>query len=131
MQTALTALMREYDGEERPHRAALHVALHASRSTGRYDEVRAAWEAWRSIWPAKYHPRLVAALAADPALYGQVLAELESGHEGDAGTWWAVNEEMITLHPELLKMPQNKPDEAPQPLRLPLAELWQKEYGPH
>lgn len=130
MQTALTTLMQEYEAEERPYRAAFQVALHASRASGRYDAVGAAWHAWRSIWPTKYHPRLVAALAADPSLYGVVLAELQSGAACDTGTFRAVNEEMFTLHPELGKIPENSPEEAPRPVRLPLAELWESEYGP-
>jgi hypothetical protein len=109
----LTALMQEYDAEEKPYRAALHAALRAARASGRYDALQAAWDAWRSIWPAKYHPRLVAALAADPSLYGVVLAELQSGVACDTGTCRAVNEEMITLHPELLKAVENSPEEAP------------------
>jgi hypothetical protein len=132
MQTALTALMQEYDAEERPYRWAMAEAATAARASGRYDAAGAAWEAWSSIWPTKYHPRLVAALAADPSLYGAVLAELQSDlFEQDIGTCRAVYEEMITLHPELIKMSiklegnmivGNTP--------LPLAELWEKEYGP-
>lgn len=130
MQTVLTALMQEYDAEERPYRQAFREAVHASRASGRYDVVGTAWEAWRFIWPSKYHPRLVAALAADPSLYGVVLAELQSGAACDTGTFDAVYEEMVTLHPELLQIPENSPEEAPRPLGVPLAEWWEREYGP-
>ena len=132
MQTALSALMQEYDAEERPYRQAFSEAVRASRASGNYDAVGAAWEAWRSIWPAKYHPRLVAALAADPSLYGAVLAELQSGvFECDNDTYRAVYEEMITLHPELIKASlQMEGNMVVGNTPLPLAELWQREYGP-
>ena len=132
MQTALTALMQEYDAEERPYRWGMAEAAVAARASGNYDAAGTAWEAWRSIWPAKYHPRLVAALATDPSLYDRVLAELQSDDfEHDIDTCRAVYEEMSTLHPELIEMSirmegnmivGNRP--------LPLAELWEKEYGP-
>ena len=130
MQTALTALMQEYDAEERPYRKAFQAAVHASRASGNYDAVGPAWERWTSIWPSKYHPRLVAALAADPSLYWVVLAELQSGSACDTGTFGAVYEEMVTLHPKLAKLPEKSPEGALRPLLVPLAELWQREYGP-
>ena len=132
MQTALTALMQEYDAEERPCRWAMAEAANAARTSGDYDAAGAAWEAWRSIWPAKYHPRLVAALAADPSLYGAVLAELQSDlFEQDTGTCRAVYEEMITLHPELINASiQMEGNMIVGNTPLPLAELWEKEYGP-
>ena len=132
MQTTLTALMQEYDAEERPYRHAFQEALRASRTSGRYEEVGTTWEAWRSIWPAKYHPRLVAALAADPSLYGVVLAELQSGNFAcDNGTNRAVYEELITLHPELVETTIVKEGDMIVGNRpLPLADLWEKEYGP-
>jgi hypothetical protein len=132
VQTALTALMQEYDAEERPYRHAFQEAVHASRVSGRYDAVGSTWEAWRSIWPAKYHPRLVAALAADPSLYGVVLAELQSGDFAcDNGTYRAVYEEIVTLHPELIEMSiQREGNMIVGNNPLPLAELWETEYGP-
>ena len=45
MQTALTALMQEYDAEERPYRWAMAEAIDAARALGRYDAAGAAWEA--------------------------------------------------------------------------------------
>jgi hypothetical protein len=132
MQTTLTALMQEYDAEERPYRLALQEAVHASRASGRYDAAGDAWDAWRSIWPTKYHPRLVAALAADVSLYAVVLAELQSGDfECANGTYRAVYEEMITLHPELIETTmQREGDMIVGNRPLSLAELWEREYGP-